>query len=63
MIRDGLAHLTVGASQPNEALELATTYLTKRGWIVGTAEVVGNFRPRVGVMGYRAWRVEVPVWR
>jgi len=58
-----LARLTIGAAQPAEALEMAAAYLIRRGWVVGTGEVVGSFRPKVGVMGYRAWRVEVPVWR
>ena len=63
VIKDGLARMTVGAGQPTEAIAMARRYLERRGWQTGEADVQGGHRAKVGIMGYRVWRVEVQVWR
>ena len=63
VIRDGIARLTVGAAQPDEAAEMARAYLERRGYVTGATEVTGGHRAKVGIIGYRVWRVEVAVWR
>jgi hypothetical protein len=62
-IRDGLARMTVGAMQPDEAIEKARAYLHRRGWTTGAVDVHGGQRAKMGISGYRVWRVEVTVWR
>ncbi len=61
VIRDGIARLTVGAGTEAEAVTMARGYLERRGWQTGMAEVLGSFVPKIGVIGYRAWRVRVVV--
>ena len=62
-IADGVARLTVGAGTEEEAIAMGRAYLERRGWRTGTADVLGTFRPKIGVIGYRAWRLRVVVER
>lgn len=63
VIKDGQARMTVGAGQPSEAVGMARAYLERRGWQTGKVDVHGGHRAKVGIIGYRVWRVEVEVWR
>ncbi len=63
VIRDGVARLTVGAGTESEAIEMGRRYLERRGWRTADAEVLGTFRPKIGVIGYQAWRLRVVVER
>ena len=62
-IRDGVARLTVGAGTEEDAITMGRRYLERRGWHTGTADVLGTFVPKIGVIGYRAWRLRVVVNR
>lgn len=60
-IADGVARLHVGAPQPTEAADMAVRYLERRGYRTGEVTVFPGYRPKVGISGYRTWRVMVEV--
>ena len=62
-IKDGLATITVGAGTPEDAERMARAYLERRGWTTGDVEISGGQRAKVGIIGYRVWRLKMQVDR
>lgn len=63
VIRNGVARLTVGAFQPDEAIDKARAYLERRGYITSRVIILDTHVPKVGMIGYRAFRIIADVTR